>query len=355
MQIAIITDIHFDVRDGSEYFLDKYEQFFSQQFFPHLLANNIKEVLCLGDSWENRRKLSVYAIDRARKMFYDKMVEYGIKFTTILGNHDVTFKNTNDFNSMSMFELAYENIKLVQEHEVVSFDGTKIALVSWINRDNFETQMQFIKTTDASIVGGHFEINDFEVSGGHKCETGLQRKVFKHFNQVWSGHFHTKQTLGNIHYLGNPFQTNFGDLGHARGFHCFDTETLELTFHKNEFEIYDAVEFDKDFDVLSFDYAPYANKIVVVNVRNLAEANRPKLQMFTDKLAMHCHTFTVNEYGDSVLLDGTVVNDVEMKDTREIINEYIDGAVAHSDLRDQVKKRIHDVYAAAISVAADHA
>ena len=39
--------------------------------------------------------------------------------------------------------------------------------------------------------------------------------------------------MGNVTYLGNPYQLYWNDEGDTRGFHIFDTETLETEFIEN--------------------------------------------------------------------------------------------------------------------------
>ena len=54
MKIALITDQHFGARNDSQLFLDYYEQFYSEVFFPKLLEENVK---CLLRSEEHTSEL----------------------------------------------------------------------------------------------------------------------------------------------------------------------------------------------------------------------------------------------------------------------------------------------------------
>ena len=54
-------------------------------------------------------------------------------------------------------------------------------------------------------------------------------QFFRLIRKVFSGHFHTRSNQDNISYLGNPYEIYWNDHEDTRGFHFFDTETLETT------------------------------------------------------------------------------------------------------------------------------
>jgi DNA repair exonuclease SbcCD nuclease subunit len=65
-------------------------------FFPTLDNNNIECVLVLGDTFDRRKYVNFYALDRAKTMFFNKLEERGITVHMLAGNHDTYFKNTNE-------------------------------------------------------------------------------------------------------------------------------------------------------------------------------------------------------------------------------------------------------------------
>lgn len=342
MKIAIISDIHFDVRNGNQFFLDKYNIFFEKQFFPYLKDNNITTLLIGGDTWENRKKIGVNSMFHAKNMFFDKLLENNIKTYSILGNHDVSFKNTNEVHSLDILESAYNNFELIYDNKVINFDGADIAFCSWINNENYLSQLDFIKNNNADFLLGHFEINNFEMTKGHLCEDGLNQDLFKKYTQVWSGHFHIRSKSGNITYVGNPFQTNKGDIGYERGFHIFDTTSKQLSFIKNEYNIYERIFFKNDLDIEKFDYEYYTNKIVIVNIDNMLDVNIDLLNKFIDKLNNVSHIVEVEE---SKVIDVTTgeVQDIDLKTHNEIINEYIDN-IFTDDKNLNVKRILSERY-----------
>ena len=75
---------------------------------------------------------------------------------------------------------------------------------------------------------GHFELDGYQVMPGVRFEGGMSDSVLQKFEMVLSGHFHTKTTNSNIHYLGTQYQITFSDLNQKKGFHVFDTDTRTI-------------------------------------------------------------------------------------------------------------------------------
>ncbi|NCA22519.1 MAG: hypothetical protein EBS86_15460 [Crocinitomicaceae bacterium] len=100
MKVAIITDQHFGARNDSTLFLDFYEKFYRDTFFPTLIKEKIDTVLILGDTFDRRKYINFFSLKRAKQMFFDPLFQMGIQVHMLAGNHDTYFKNTNDVNSV---------------------------------------------------------------------------------------------------------------------------------------------------------------------------------------------------------------------------------------------------------------
>ena len=110
---------------------------------------------------------------------------------------------------------------------------------------------------------------------------GMDADIFNKFDRVYSGHYHTRSNQENIYYLGNPYEIYWNDVGDTRGFHIFDTETLEHTPVNNPYKMYCVIYYD-DNNYQIFDTREYENKIVKVIVRK--KSNTKKFEKFIDKL-----------------------------------------------------------------------
>src|SRR6056300_374710 len=179
MKLAILNDTHAGCRNSSDIFMGYQERFYSDVFFPYLLENDIKQIIHLGDYYDNRKTVNFKALNHNRKIFLEKLREYGITMDIIPGNHDVYYKNTNELNALKELQGHYMNeVNLVLEPRVMNYDGCKVALIPWINQENETQSMEFLSTCKADIVGAHRELAGFEMQKGMPCQDGMDKKHF---------------------------------------------------------------------------------------------------------------------------------------------------------------------------------
>lgn len=328
MKIALITDTHFGARSDSQVFQDYFHRFYENIFFPYLEDNNIKTCIHLGDVVDRRKYINYKTLNYVRNNFIGKLWEHNIDTHILIGNHDVYYKNTNDVNSMiELFSTTDGKIEpwIYDVPKEVVFDDTKILMMPWINNTNYDTCMKFINNTNAEIMMGHFEISGFEMYQGSWCDSGMDAKIFNKFDMVLSGHFHHKSTNGNITYLGNPYEINWGDYNDPRGFHILDTETRELTFIQNKYKMFHKIYYDdsdKNFeDFKNADYSEYKGSFVKIIV---TEKNNPYwFDVMMDGLyKSNVNDVSVVENIDMDFEDDDMINEAE--DTLTILSKYVD-------------------------------
>ena len=326
MRIALLNDTHAGARGDSLVFNEFFFKFWEDVFFPYLEKNNIKQVCHLGDLVDRRKFINYVILNSWRKRFFDRLQSNNIQMDIIVGNHDVTYKNTNEINAMDELFNHYSNINAYTEAIEKEYDGLNVALVPWINSGNYQKSLEFLNDSKAEVVFGHFEISGFEMDRGNICHDGLNAALFERFDLVFSGHFHHKSSKGNITYLGNQYEMTWMDYGDQKGFHVFDTETRELTFIPNPYNIFHKISYDdtiQDLDYWKNYYYGYLKdsyiKIIVVNKKN------PYLfDIMMDNL------YKVGVVDISIIEDLSDVDSTdevidEAEDTITILNKYIDG------------------------------
>ena len=212
MKIALITDTHFGARNDSLPFNEYFYKFWENIFFPYIDKNNIKTIIHLGDTMDRRKFVSYKIANDFRTRFIQPLVDRNIDTHILIGNHDTYYKNTNEVNSLAeLVGNKYNNIKFYEENCTVNFGNVPIFFCPWINAENYASTMKGIQSTNADVCMGHLEINGFEMHKGHYSESGYPKEMFKKFDTVFSGHFHKRQTQGNVTYIGNPFAHNYAD------------------------------------------------------------------------------------------------------------------------------------------------
>lgn len=342
MKFAILNDTHSGCRNSSDIFLNYHEKFYRDVFFPYCNENGIKHILHLGDFYDNRKTITLKSLYHNRKCFLEPLREMGMTMDIIPGNHDVTYKSTNDLCSLKeLLGHFMNNVNIVMKPKVVDYDGFPIALLPWINNENYDESIQFISTCKASILAGHLELEGFEVLKGVKSHEGMNPKLFSRFDKVWSGHFHTQSKRENIHYLGTQFEITWSDCGDPKFFHVFDTDENLLTPIRNPHTIFKKVYYD-DRKNQSFDMNEYKEKFVKVIVLN--KTNNYEFDKFIDDLtASGTYDIKIAENFDEFTGDNNKINADAMKDTGELLNQYVDSI--ETDLnKEKIKQKLQSLY-----------
>tara|TARA_B100001113_G_scaffold266117_1_gene220977 strand:- start:1184 stop:2251 length:1068 start_codon:yes stop_codon:yes gene_type:complete len=327
MKIAILNDTHAGVR-GDMIEMSKYAgRFYEEVFFPYLDEHDIKHIIHLGDYFDRRKYINFSTLKADKKHFIEPMLERGITMDLILGNHDVYYKNTNDINAPELLLFESDNINIIYQPEVREYDGVNIALVPWINPENYADSVEFLTTANADTCMGHFEFEGALMMPGMTCQHGLDHSYVKRFDKVYSGHFHQKSEFANIKYLGSQMQFTWSDYGDEKYFHIFDTDTREMRPIHNPITMFEKLFYDdtkESFETISNkDYTKYKGKFTKVIVVN--KDNPYWFDSMLDKLheASPLHVSVVDDHKHMDLMDDSDIEGVE--DTLTILEKYIDG------------------------------
>ncbi len=345
MKVAIITDQHFGARKSSKFFHDYFKKFYDNVFFPYLKENKITTIVNMGDTFDNRRNIDISSLEWAKVNYFDPLREMGITIHTVIGNHDIYYKNTNDVNSVNLLLKEYDNVIIYPETQEIKLGRLKILLVPWINQENEKISIDAIKKSKAKIAMGHLELNGFQATRGHMMEDGMDINHFNKFEKVYSGHYHTRSTDGKIYYLGNPYEMFWNDVNDPRGFHIFDTETLEHTPINNPYKLFYNVYYE-DTNHKLFNATEYKDKIVKVIVKK--KTNQKQFEKFIDKLsAIGVQELKIVENFNIQGNDDFEVEETE--NTISILNRYIDESEIDCD-KSIIKGILRKIYSQACEV-----
>ena len=343
MKVAIITDTHYGARKGSDHLHNYFEMFYRDVFFPSLEKYQVDTVIHMGDIFDSRKSIDLKSLEWSKKVVFEPLKKYNVY--AIVGNHDCYYKDTNYVNSPELLLRAYPNIKLYSKATEIEIDKLKILMLPWINSENFAETKELIDGCDSKIAMGHLEINGFRATRGHMMENGMDTSVFDKFDRVYSGHFHTRSTDGKIYYLGNPYEMYWNDVNDTRGFHIFDTNTLEHTAINNPYKLFYNVYYD-DTNYKLFNTSIYKNKIVKVIVRKKSKIK--EFEKFIDKLyASGVQDLKIIENFEIQESEEFDINEDE--NTLSILNRYIEESEFDLD-KNIIKNIFQDLYREACEV-----
>lgn len=350
MKIAIVSDTHYGVRSDNVNFLDNTKKFLDNVFFPYIDQNSISAVVHLGDLVDRRKYININTATRLRVDFLDKLYQRNLDVHFIVGNHDTFYKDTNEVNALKeLVKNAYSSFKTYTKHaECVNFDGVPILFIPWICDDNREQILNEIQTASAQIAMGHLEIQGFEMFRGSVVSHGQDRSIFSRFDIVMSGHFHHRSSDGHIFYLGSHGEFTWSDYDDPRGFHVFDTATRSLTFIENPYRMFKKIWYDEEAKE-ELDLSEYKDCIVKVIIQNKTDLY--EFDKFIEKLEA-VNPIEVQIVEDNLNLnleeDENIVN--EAGSTLDIFKKYIDGYDLKTVDKDQLNKKIIELYTEAISI-----
>jgi len=348
LKVAIITDQHFGARNDSSHFLEYYEIFYRDTFFPILDENGIDTVLILGDTFDRRKYINFFTLKRAREMFFDKLYAKGIQVHMLAGNHDTYYKNTNEVNSPDLLLVEYGNIDVISKPETIVIDGTSICMMPWICPENYQESLDHITNTKAEVCMGHFEIAGFAMHRGMESHDGLAKETFQKFDLVFSGHYHHRSSDKHIHYLGNPYELTWQDYNDPRGFHLFDLDTRELEFICNPYRMFERIEYnDKEQEPIDLDRIDLNQKFVKLVVVNKNDFY--KFDKFIQKLYNKgCHEIKIIE-DMSEFQDGEIGEEINLEDTLSVLSHYVDSIETDVD-KEQIKTYMRTLYTEAVNI-----
>lgn len=226
-KICCISDIHIGVHQNSALWHDitiDWAKWLSKE----LKSKNIKDIMICGDLFHYRDEIAVNTIQVATEIL---KLWKDFNICILIGNHDSYYKDKVDVNSLSILS-GWNNITVFDNLTTVTSFDKEITICPW------GTEVYEIPDT-SDIVFGHFEIQSFKLNNFKVCDHGINTDdLLKKGKLVITGHFHTREErkydTGDIIYLGNPFQMDFGDVSQTKGYYLLDIENLRYDFIENK-------------------------------------------------------------------------------------------------------------------------
>ena len=332
MKCLILTDTHLGVRRSNRVF-EEHILRLHEKAVQYCIDNDIKHILHAGDCFDVRGTVNVQTLKAYKSRFVDFAASNDIFIDMVPGNHDCALKNTIVPNTPSEVLRDCKNVAVHNTPTVLVFeDNTSVCLVPWLAKDEESSFMSLIESASlkSNICIGHFEFAGFLFQRGVFAKDGTDSSTFsKLFELVLSGHYHTKSSQGNVHYLGTAYDLNWGDYNEKKFFHVLDTATLELTAIENGERLFHSLIYDdrilKEEDLTDIpDELGLQGRVIRVSVKH--KKNGILYDAFMDALN------NTNPH-DIVIVDETTLKDATVeeldisiltKTTQDVIVQVVD-------------------------------
>ena len=196
---------------------------------------------------------------------------------------------------------------------------------------------------EASILGAHLELKGFDMMPGMPNPHGMNADIFSRFESVLSGHFHTKSSRDNVHYLGAQFEMTWADVDDPKYFHVLDTETREIEAIRNPITIFKKVVYDDtktDYDKVDVSqFAKQFIKLIVINKNDLYMFDK-----FIDRLqSIDTYELKIAESFDEYLGDSVNDEKISLEDTTELLDSYVEAVDTDLD-KEHIKVELRKLY-----------
>ncbi|EEX9354423.1 endonuclease [Escherichia coli] len=312
MKILNLGDWHLGVKADDEW-VQSIQLDGIKQAIEYSKKNGITTWIQYGDIFDVRKAITHKTMEFAREIV-QMLDDAGITLHTVVGNHDMHFKNTLTPNASTELLAKYPNVKVYDKPTTVDFDGCLIDLIPWMCEENTSEILEHIKTSSASFCVGHWELNGFYFYKGMKSH-GLEPDFLKTYKEVWSGHFHTISEAANVRYIGTPWTLTAGDENDPRGFWMFDTETERMEFIPNNTTWHRRIHYPFKGKI---DYKDFTN----LSVRVIVTEVDKNLTKFESELEKVVHSLrVVSKIDNSVESDDS--EEVEVQSLQTLMEEYI--------------------------------
>lgn len=263
--------------------------------------------------------------------FINPVKQRGIALDIILGNHDVSNKNTNEINAQRVLFGDSKNINYYVNPEYVTIGGKRILFLPWICNENKQQSIEMVRESKADYVFGHLELSGFEMHRGHFSDTGLGSDLFSKYKHVFTGHYHHRSTVGNITYIGSPYQMTWSDYQDPKYFMILDLDTGDVEWVENPYTLFNRIVYDEsDKRTFTIDFNQYKNTYIKVVVEN--KLKQKLFESFIDKL-QQVDPIDMQVIDKTVIIENpTITLDIDqIEDTLSILTKYVNNITMQVD------------------------
>lgn len=183
-------------------------------------------VFDLGDTTDDRSAIPVHTLNTISEGIAKlPRSTWNVK---LIGNHEQTVKST-EVNTGVLYRPRF---RVVAGNEKIALrDGLTLLACSFPESDRdlavwIKDAINHRRAGEKFLLIGHFQVSGAAMSSGISLD-GVPLSVLQPIDLGLLGHIHRGQSLaGNTHYIGSPFQQNFGESGETKRVAIIDTDTL---------------------------------------------------------------------------------------------------------------------------------
>jgi DNA repair exonuclease SbcCD nuclease subunit len=201
---VVFTDSHFG-RSGDSTVANQDNLDFIHWMLERARSWGAETCLFLGDYYHNRSAVGLSSMQSALEGLEAISTAGFEKVIVLLGNHDLARRADREISSLN-FSRHLPGIQLMKQPMTVG----DVTFLPWLVEDEHRRLSQL----KSRYVFGHLETIGAMMNARVPCSGGshaIEADDLKSQEFVFSGHFHQRQTLKNICYIGSIMPFDFSD------------------------------------------------------------------------------------------------------------------------------------------------
>ena len=343
-------DLHIGIRKDCEWVFN-YQYEALKKITDYAKENGISTILSTGDFFDVRNSISQVTMHRVRTQIMPLFD--GLHIIAIVGNHDMKHREKIQPNSLTEMLGFYGNVTIVEEATTLMPHGVPIDFIPWMCDENTAQTHEFIKNSKSKYCLGHFELSGYYFYKGLKS-SGESADFLKKYERIYSGHYHTISSGGNVQYVGTPYTLTTGDADDVRGVWELSYDGKQLTHVFLENDVMNHVRLTFDADTFDATTAPnFAGKHVEITVINRQSSKQRMDTAILEELLIDNNVQSIKiidtiNYEDAGFSISDV--DIDVKDNKTLVTEYIDALTIDESDKKMAKKLFNEMYIEAIKM-----
>ena len=201
---AVFTDLHIGLKGNSTLHNEDCLAFV-QWATAKAKAEGCDICLMLGDWHNNRSTINILTLSYSLRALEHLSANFD-RVIFIPGNHDLYYRDKRDVYSAE-WARHMKNVEIVDNF----YSEGGCTFIPWMVGDDHKR----LHKQGGQYCFGHFELPGYLMNAMVQMpDTGeARREDLTGFQHVFTGHFHKRQTQGNVTYIGNAFPHNYADAG----------------------------------------------------------------------------------------------------------------------------------------------
>lgn len=254
--LAIITDLHITESNG-----DMVYKLFCESV-DKVIELGLSTLIIAGDIFDARKAQPLISLNTFDDMLH-YAIEKQIEIQAIPGNHDkVDYYSSKSYLDQFRY---FPNFILYSVYGKFNIGNKNIHLLPYYHESIYSKYLLdgmnecYDNGGNDNILITHIAINGVKNNDSTEVTSGCPANLFDKFDKVLVGHYHNKQEIGNILYIGSLYQSNFGEDDKKGITIVYDDLSIEQI--PTSFKRYETIKYDidtltvSDLDKIAKDYS----------------------------------------------------------------------------------------------------